>query len=531
MAFILCWLAVFLLVISSPAICHAPLKRAKKTKLTSSDAEFARKYVGLGYDAVFGNPFGSSGPNNDSGYRNPVIETHVHHSGRHIYEPATKGTWNREISTCWRSEAHEGVGDKDLLQELHNEFQLEGAESNELLEANLRSSMNGNDTTEHSGNYKIAKSFCAIGESGIVLPFNGKLSPSFVNDVANLPTDIAKLSACTPDVYVAEPSNKDCSNINKWMLFFKRYGTHITSHMVIDRAATASKQAKHDNNTTGDNPSTSVVENFESLMKGTRESRQMWVIGGFYVKGLEYNDLRAFKTWSNNIWRRPMPIRGSFSSLDHFMGDKARSYQDALQFYRNFQKIANGHSLNYRTLTEMLKETETVVSSGAIAYCPQNMVVVVGFVLTTKEPFHIDTCMASRTFCSSDVLREDAISMAICAKGTGFELTAIDSKGTLACPGDLVVAFGFQLFVDQSSVLQVAACPSGRSSLLWCNRTVGRRDCGEMPSKEGVEWKVCIRRNLLDNSFTPRTGVAKKRTRSVVNCPEPQRISSGKSHA
>lgn len=140
--------------------------------------------------------------------------------------------------------------------------------------------------------------------------------------------------------------------------------------------------------------STSTV--FERNLEGSRQSRKMWIIGGFYVKGLEFNDLKALKQWSHNVKRRPMAIRGRFSSLEHFLGNKAHAYNQAIQFYRSLQKVSNGHSLNYKNFTEMLKETVTVASNSGIVHCPADMVVVAGFGIKGTLPMQIDSCIPSR---------------------------------------------------------------------------------------------------------------------------------------
>ncbi|GBE62730.1 MAC Perforin domain containing protein, putative [Babesia ovata] len=477
-----------------------------------SDAENVKNYVGIGYDAVFGNPLGSSGPSNDSGYRNLIVESHKNASDQQGNKSQSNGVWTRELSTCWRSDKREGAGDEDLMRDLQNEFQLEGAESNELLEANLRNMIANDEPNTKSEKYTVAKSFCATKEGGIILPFKGNLSPFFLNDVGHLPKELSGIETCTPDVYIAEPSNKACDAVNKWVQFFRRYGTHITSHVIVVKQE-VSKRA------TGDKPdapeNVSIVHNFKSVMKGRRESRQMWVVGGFYVKGLESNDLHALKVWAKSLRQRPMPIRATFTSLDHFLGDKAKVYHEAMQFYRNFQSVANGHSLNYRTFSQMLRETVTVTADDGIARCPANMAVVAGFVVTRTDPMRIDTCIPSRSFCASDVLRGNAIAVALCARGGGFTMTAIESTGFRACPDDLVVAFGFQLYNDGSGSLQVAACPSGRE------------DCGVMPSRNGVEWKVCARRKLLDSSFAPVTRGAREGEFNLVPCENPQKVVSG----
>ncbi|ORM42129.1 uncharacterized protein BXIN_0696 [Babesia sp. Xinjiang] len=475
-------------------------------------------YIGLGYDAIFGNPFGSFGQNNDAGYRNPIVETSVSIGDKQPHDQSPNNqSWTREIATCWLSDTREDVGDEDLLHDLQNEFQVEGPESNEILEANIRSESNGDSNSIYTKKYRIAKSFCAIKESGIVLPYKGTISSVFLKDVENLPKEIANLGTCTPDVYIAEPTHEDCADIHMWMKFFKRYGTHITTRLVIggqiiyiDRVVTAEKSTNTQHKKVEGDKNVSVVDDFRAMMNGTRESHQMWVIGGFYFTGLEHNDSRAFNKWLQSVWKRPMPIRANFSSLDHFLGEKGDSYHHALSFYRNFQNVANGHSLNYRTFSQMLKEMVMVVADNGFARCPSDMVVVAGFVITKSIPISIDTCIPS-----SDVIRDDAIAVALCAKGTGFTLTAIESKNSRSCPGDLVVAFGFQLFVDQSSALQLTACPSGR------------RDCGSMPSRDGVEWKACIQRSLLDSSFSPRSGAILHRQYKTLGCPDSQKVVSG----
>ncbi|CDR96255.1 hypothetical protein, conserved [Babesia bigemina] len=491
-------------------------------KHLQSDARNIKNYVGIGYDAVFGNPLGASGPSNDSGYRNLIVESHKSAIDKQSNKPQSNGVWNRELATCWRSDSREGAGDDDLMRDLQNEFQLEGAESNELLEANLRYAIGDSEPKEKSGKYTIAKSFCATKEGGIILPFKGNLSPLFVKDVGNLPNELTGIKTCTPDVYVVEPSNKDCEAINKWVQFFRRYGTHITSHIVvggqiifIDRAVNQVVSTAIGCDKVASPKNVSIYHGFKSVMKGRRESRQMWVIGGFYVKGLESNDLRALKLWARSLSQRPMPIRATFTSLDHFLGDKAKTYHEAMQFYRNFQSVANGHSLNYRTFSQMLRETVTVTTNNGIARCPANMAVVAGFSVTKRDPMRIDTCIPSRPFCASDVLREDTIVVALCAKGGGFTMTAIESTELRACPDDLVVAFGFQLYIDESYSLQLTACPPGRV------------DCGIMPGKRGVEWKVCTRRNLLDSSFAPITTGAKVGDWKLVQCNDPQKIVLG----
>ncbi|GFE52708.1 MAC Perforin domain containing protein, putative [Babesia ovis] len=498
------------------------LPAEKSDNTTSLSVYNVKRYIGLGYDAVFGNPFGSFGLSKGSGYRNPILETTLFSNAGNPNDEQLDGSWTRELATCWISDTRDGIDDDELVHDLQNEFKVEGAESNELLNANIKSIVDKQVENKYTTKYRISKSFCAIRESGVVLPYNGTVSSVFAKDVKHLPEITGDEGNCTPDVYVIDQSHKDCGNIHLWIKFFRRYGTHITTRIMIggqiiyiDRVVKGKSSAKVKNKKTENNGDYNVEDDFNSAMRGARESNQMLVIGGYYFTGLESNDSDAFKKWFKSVWIRPMPIRASFTSLEHFLGDKANSYRYALKFYQNIQNVANGHSLNYHTFSQMLKETVTVVSDIGFANCPKGMVVVVGFVLSNSTPIHIDACVASRSFCSSDVLRKDAIAVALCAKGPGFNIVAFDSKDRRRCPNDQVVAFGFQVFTDESSALQLAACPTGR------------QDCGMMPGKDGVEWKACIDSKLLDSEYSPRTGGTLNGKYKTIKCPKGQKVVSG----
>eukprot|EP00371_Babesia_bovis_P002520 XP_001611167.1 hypothetical protein [Babesia bovis T2Bo] len=471
----------------------------------------------MGYDAVLGNPFGSLGQDKDSGYRNPILETHVTISGDKTKSSEQNGLWVRELSTCWISDTHDDVGDDELVRELQNEFTVEGSENSELLSASINSMADDKPTSKHTVNYRIAKSFCAIRESGIMVPFTGKISSVFIKEVEALPSINEDYGPCTPDVFIVDPLKSDCSSMHQWVKFFKRYGTHMTSHITIggqiisiDRMVEGEKITKMVKTLGGGESIYKVTDKFSSVMTGKRESHQMLILGGYYFSGLESNDSKAFNRWSKSVWERPMPIRANFTSLEHFMGDKSKSYQHAVRFYRGVQNVANGHSLNYTTISQMLKETVTVVSNTGSAYCPTGMSVVSGFVMTKTEPFHIDSCVAS-----SDVLKDNVLAVALCAKGAHINFVTIESKERRKCPNDLVVAFGFQMFTDETSAMQLASCP------------IGQADCGDMPGKGGIEWKVCTQRNLLDSNFEPRTAATREGYYANMDCPSSQKVVSG----
>ncbi|KAK1444306.1 hypothetical protein BgAZ_102120 [Babesia gibsoni] len=513
---------------------HPNVHSTNSTNVLMPDSNYTTDYVGRGYDAVFGNPFGSSSRTVDSGYRNSIIDRSEDAGYESKKAPSSDLVWQRELSTCWHSDEREGMCDDDIMKELKDEFQMEGTDTNDLLEANIRNSFDSDKTLVTSAKYRVTNAFCAIREGGMILPFKGKLSTFFIKDLGNVPEKIDGLKVCSADVYLAEPMKEECKGIDKWIKFFKRYGTHVTTHAVtgghiiyIDNMASVNNSAKNEENmSAGVNVSTK--HNFNRTLSGSRESSQMWIIGGYYAKGLESNSYSAFRTWSQNVWKRPMPIRGSFASLEHFVGDKAKAYADALQFYRQLQSVANGHSLNYYTFYQMIKEMTAVTANDPLVHCPDGMVVVAGFVISKNIPMDIDSCVTSRTFCSSDVIRNNAFSMALCSKPGSFTMS-MTSTSKRSCPGDSVVAAGFQLYFDDSLSMQLTPCPTGSSTLVMNYSSIGKTDCGEMPGNLGVEWKICVPRRILESRITVFAGGVRAGENKLISCQHPQKVTLGKS--
>ncbi|EKX73130.1 MAC/Perforin domain containing protein [Theileria equi strain WA] len=458
---------IFLLYVG---ICSTKIDTDKHP---NRNIEHVKSYCGIGYDLVSGNPMGDPSDQGDFGYKSsiilqPKITTDVR--GNFKVEGNTRSFWIRKNNYCWNNtEPGEIKNNDDYLKALYNDFDVDNALSNNLLKANASSKIMR--AIKDHGKYRIRKSYCSIYESGIVLPYKGIVARGFQEYVGRLPVLTNETSECSADMFLVQSKNKECINIRKWIDFFKVYGTHIVTHVITggkvmytEKSANISELSKEDENEMKD--TSKKTKNFKKRIRGSKESKQVSVLGGYYIKGLE--NRRNFSDWTKTVSERPMPIKAKFVAISELFPDKHLSYVKALKYYYDLFGLNAGLSIVENV--SKIFEGDTLTSNGGTASCPESKYTISGFSMQIDKKLEIANCIPGRYFAFSpcrtfrDVCpgTTDSSIWLLCGN-SGFQelITLSFSREQPRCPQGFTIALGFYIEYKEYKII---TCQAGIDS-------------------------------------------------------------------
>ncbi|KAK2195878.1 bifunctional Proteasome [Babesia duncani] len=376
-------------------------KNENDKKAISIENQNINTYIGYGFDLVYANMLNNANTVKEVGFRKSVIyQPNVFKDADGVIKIKTnnKNIWIRQNSKCWEFTSKTPITSvDDYYKELLSDFNTDDSTSITLYNANVDLAKRGFNNF-HEGYTKIKKLYCSILEAGLMIPYSGMLSGDFMYAVVSLP-DKLDITYCPIDNYMENPTKSECENINRWMEFFKMYGTHVSTHIITGgkifheyktlNITEYRKKSKF-------RQSTNIFEvtniNFDSA--GQKSTKNTIVFGGNYVKGMESEARHFYNEWSKTLESRSLPIKVTVKPLSIFMSYRNDIYKEALKFYRDVALLTTV-GIQYSTkIDELLRESTTVVSDDGMAHCPTNQIVLAGFIMSKnpKVPINVHIC-------------------------------------------------------------------------------------------------------------------------------------------
>ncbi|BAM40806.1 uncharacterized protein TOT_030000068 [Theileria orientalis strain Shintoku] len=346
----LLWLYLFSFIVFNLCVCiklnKIPVGSDPDGHAINSRNNYLKGYAGLGFDLIVGNPFNNFNDLNTFGLRSSIIAQPVVRIDEfdNIFVEGNKRVWYRSVVNCYQDfEPHLIDNESDLVKDLFNDFSLDSPFSEELWQRNARG-LDVKNFVNSDSKLKILKSYCSLYETGLILPYNGSLSKDFREGVKKLPDSVERASDCPLDLFITEPKTDKCKNIRAWINFFKVYGTHVTTYVLIggkfinmDSAVNIKLNEKVDKSTSEN--ATQTTDIFQRKVKASKLKKNMWIIGGYFVEGLERINSASFATWVRTIRNRAMPIKAKFSALSIFFPEKQQAYLSSLKYYSELMGI------------------------------------------------------------------------------------------------------------------------------------------------------------------------------------------------
>ncbi|CDR97760.1 MAC/perforin domain containing protein, putative [Babesia bigemina] len=507
----------------------------------------AIRYLGSGYDIVFGNPLGDPVIMVDPGYRDPVLkldwtEDYHNHDGANLKEP--RGGWIRPELSCRQAETVDHV---NTIEDYKKELSVDAKISADIPFYFGFSASGGYKTfvktlsTNTTKNY-ILKTYCLRYVAGIQDFKSVQPMPSFKNDVEELPEKFDSES-CTMEIYRNDEDDKKCvDSVHPWIKFFKKYGTHYTTVIHLGGKVTNQIQMKKTDvaaiqkhgynidsyikansgipflnlgqasfNSAGDMSSDSKKNSFKT-------ERSIIVIGGDVPT--DGTDKVSMQEWTRSLYRKPMPIKVNLDSIKTLIEDKEKraTFDVALKYYSELYGIspdeiyaANGVKNGIATMAMGGQVVTYEGYTAGSAVCPDNNVIMMGFALTVTRkrklvfndsyfvtsiapcPVGKEKCIASGSDPNSEVrvwilCGKEPIPLLIQETAVSSNATAVAS-----CPADYTIAFGFGISIPKGLRITNAdsyACRSGQSS---CTHTSSNKSYNAV-------WIACVEKNAPELS-------------------------------
>ncbi|KAK1441759.1 hypothetical protein BgAZ_500910 [Babesia gibsoni] len=515
----------------------------------------AIRYLGSGYDIVFGNPLGDPTIMVDPGYRHPVLkldwtEEFHNHDGTNIKEP--RGTWIRPELSCRQAESVDHVNTvEDYKKELSVDAQMSAdipfyfSFSASTGYKNFVKTVAANVTKSY-----ILKTYCLRYVAGVHDLKNVDTMPSFKADVAELP-EVFDTDLCPLEKYRNNEEDDDCAgHVRPWMQFFQKYGTHYTTIIHLGGKVTSQIQLKKTDvaslQKNGYNIDAVIKSNaaipFLNLGQGSFKSsgdtksestqnsithdKLVIVIGGDV--STDGTDKVSMREWTQTLYKKPMPIKVNLESIKKLIKEeKKRSIFDrAIKFYSEAYGISpdemyksEGREKGVASLAMGGKSVVFKGRSGGSAVCPPNTVIMMGFALSvtrhTKKLFRSvkyttsiapcpvgkEKCVASGPGGDTDVriwilCGEETIPLLI------QETTVADSEpASASCPNDYAIAYGFGMSVPRGLDVGPAdgyACRAGQTTCTHSSNKSGRN----------AVWIACVEKNAPELSDITNHAVA-----------------------
>uniref|UniRef100_A0A3B0MEI3 MAC/Perforin domain containing protein, putative n=1 Tax=Theileria annulata TaxID=5874 RepID=A0A3B0MEI3_THEAN len=461
------------------------------------------RYLGSGYDIIFGNPLGDPVVMMDQGYRNPVLklnweDEYLNKDGANLKEP--RGSWIRPEYSCRQSETIDHV---NTVDDFKKELSVDAQASYGIPYFFSFSASTGyknfvKSTASNKVRTYITKTYCLRYVGGIVDYHSLETTEEFKKAVAALP-DRFDSHRCTLDMFKSNEDDPMCAeNVWPWMQFIKMFGTHFTTivhlggkitHQVqIDKSDVLHMQQSGVNVDLAVKAtiSPSFVDSLEvgtttntekgsvSLSNNLKYEKQVLVIGGDGL--VDSKDVNSLNNWARELYKRPMPIKIKLESIKTLLGDKKDLFDEALRFYSETygvspDEIYKKYGKEFGIASAIEKGHQIVYSgnkSGS-AVCPNKTVIIMGFSLSIvkkknlvgKNVFslHITQCPVGEEKCivSSDNPMSESRIWAICGEDTIPLLnqqtsSKLDEPAVASCPAGYSIAYGFALSVPKGNV-------------------------------------------------------------------------------
>ncbi|SJK85791.1 sporozoite microneme protein 2 [Babesia microti strain RI] len=507
------------------------------------------RYLGSGYDIIFGNPIGDPLMMVDPGYRNPIIqlEWDKHSTFAHNNSlPQPVDGWVRPEISCKQAEKVDHV---NTLEDYKKELSVDAVASSDFLNFFAFSASGGYKNfaklvTQEKTRSFILKTYCLRYIAGLEVSTNLKLTPAFKNAVDKLPVifdGFEEYSSCPIEKYKANESDTDCeSNVRPWMDFFKEFGTHFTSVVHLGGKMTYQVQMKQSDinklqeqgvnvdaaikatcgfgmpNISG-KISTKGESTSISKMSDYKVEKMIMVIGGEPPKDL--NDSSNLNNWAKSVAKSPMPIKSELIPIRELfdLHELQQSYNQAIKYYSEVYGISQNDMYEIKGkikgIPEIIKEAQQVTYDGPApgrVVCPIGTTILFGFSMTiTKKKKALDflkntsynvnivPCVVGNEKCSGTAQSDSIVKIwALCSPHPAPLLVQVSSHknngpATVECPKGFVIGMGFGITFPKGLPIMpqdIYPCRNGQTS------------CTKIPDKDGstTVWAVCFESGAIE---------------------------------
>ncbi|UKJ87708.1 hypothetical protein MACJ_000148 [Theileria orientalis] len=462
------------------------------------------RYLGSGYDIIFGNPLGDPVVMMDQGYRNPVIKLdwdveYLNSDGANLKEP--HGSWVRPEFSCRQSETIDHI---NTVEDFKKELSIDAQASYGIPYFFSFSGSTGyknfvKSTATNKVRTYITKTYCLRYVAGIVNFNSMATTEEFKKAVSDLPNYFDS-QACTLELFKSNEDDPLCANsVRPWVNFIKMFGTHFTTivhlggkitHQVQINKSDVLNMQQHGVNidvavkaaispTLLDNLNVGTKTESDSARRSESDhfkyEKQVLVIGGDGL--VDSKDLNSLNCWTKDLYKKPMPIKIKLESIKSLLtSDKQReSFEEALKFYSETygvspDEIYKKYGREFG-IASLVQKGHQVVYSGnksGSAVCPPKTVIIMGFTMTImkkknfigKNEFVISIthCPVGEEKClvSNDSQMSESRIWAVCGEDTIPLLNQqtsvkLDEPATASCPSGYSIAYGFAFSIPKGN--------------------------------------------------------------------------------
>ncbi|UKK00118.2 hypothetical protein MACK_000188 [Theileria orientalis] len=462
------------------------------------------RYLGSGYDIIFGNPLGDPVVMMDQGYRNPVIKLdwdveYLNSDGANLKEP--HGSWVRPEFSCRQSETIDHV---NTVEDFKKELSIDAQASYGIPYFFSFSGSTGyknfvKSTATNKVRTYITKTYCLRYVAGIVNFNSMDTTEEFRKAVSDLPNYFDS-QACTLELFKNNEDDPLCANsVRPWVKFIKMFGTHFTTivhlggkitHQVQINKSDVLDMQQHGVNvdlsvkaaispTLLDNLNLGTKTESESARRSESEhfkyEKQVLVIGGDGL--VDSKDINSLNCWTKDLYKKPMPIQIKLESIKSLLtNDKQReSFEEALKFYSETYGVSPdeiykkyGRQFGIASLVQKGYQVVYSGNKSGSAVCPPKTVIIMGFTMTImkkknfigKNEFVISIthCPVGEEKClvSNDSQMSESRIWAVCGEDTIPLLNQqtsvkLDEPATASCPSGYSIAYGFAFSIPKGN--------------------------------------------------------------------------------
>lgn len=497
------------------------------------------RYLGSGYDIVFGNPLGDPIVMMDQGYRNPVVKLnwdieYSNRDGANLKEPY--GSWIRPEYSCRQSETIDHVNSiDDFKKELSVDAQASG--SIPFFFSFTASTGYKNfvkSTATNKVRTYISKTYCLRYVAGMVNYNLMEPTNEFKAAVDVLPEKFDH-ALCTLDVFKANENDPLCaSSVKPWIQFFKMFGTHFTTIVHLGGKITHQVQIKKSDvlhmQESGMNVDTAIKAvvsptlldslggslNVSSDISSNktdnsfRYDKQVIVIGGDTL--VDSKDINSLHDWAKGLSTRPMPIKIRLESIRSLLKKEGHktSFDEALKFYSETygvtpDDIYKKYGKEFG-IASLARRGHQVVYSGSrpgSAVCPNKTTVIMGFTLVinrdkklvgkNKFPVQISACPIGEEKCivSNDHPNSEYRIWIVCGTDpipllVQHTATSVGAPAMATCPMGFSIAYGFAFSIPKGNNVQPTDAYPCRATNQTCVHE------SEDPKATNSVWIACV---------------------------------------
>ncbi|CRG98888.1 perforin-like protein 4, putative [Plasmodium relictum] len=545
------WIILFIFCIF-PSLCFDP-----KNETDNFNNEIFSKYLGKGYDILFGYPLPNNELIEDPGIREVILDT-------------TNTINVIQDFTCKKDEylnVIESINDvMDLAMENIN---IDDLDTNiRPFSASMPYASYFTDLEIKKKKYAIAQNTCLHSYASLNLRESTKtMNKNFLLDTEKLPVlSNKKEDKCSKILYLYDPNNEYCLNsIKPWIEFFQKYGTHLLlsahfggkSFNSLEITMQKSEEIKiyKYKYSIGNVPylnifkapslvldiiETKINRKLDLKKKEIQNKKEinLDIRGGNSFDG-KWNEL-TYEIWKSSIYSNFVPVYLDLVSLSSFMSkNKKESYDIALLYYNNLYGTDKENLYLSQNITDVFSKGKQITGSGKgslILSCPVGYIKSTGFIffydtseklknLKNGEPrINIYPCHNKGEYdisCSYTTKNDNIISFGwiYCVKHSFIKFETI-YKGSISqkeksldikCSEGNTIAFGFKMKLKKKENLE-------KIKVKPCN--VGNSNCSIHETKNDSDyllWGFCVPLSFQTISSLQVTYISEKNVTTDVS--------------